>query len=128
LLYREGQVIVQRRKDYGAAAKAARKSRRSRIPEPAGFTLHRATCSYLARVKSTGIQPAPVDLYQGTVACNQCKPTLEKPAPPTPPDESVDEYLQRANGRLLEQLGEVIDVDAELALLKERVGENDGGV
>jgi hypothetical protein len=129
LLYREGQVIVQRTKDYGAAAKAARKARRSRVPEPAGWTLHRATCSYLLRVRSKPLQPAPADLYDGTVACHACKPSLEKPAPPTTPDDlDVDGYLHRANEALVEQLGEVIDVDADLARLKEEVGDKDGGL
>lgn len=68
-LFRKGYVITPRSKHYKRPAK-----RRSTIPVPPGYTLHRETCGYVRR--STRLMPAPVDPYPGTTACPYCKPSL----------------------------------------------------
>ena len=70
-LYRKGFVVLPRSRRYPST----KRDRRSRVPEPPGFTLHREGCGYVQRSPSRMI-PAPADPYPGTVDCPYCKPSL----------------------------------------------------
>jgi hypothetical protein len=68
-LFRKGYVVLPRIRHYAKQGK-----RRSRVPEPPGYTLHRETCAYVKR--STRHVPAPIEPYPGTVTCPYCRPSL----------------------------------------------------
>ncbi|HYJ33801.1 MAG TPA: hypothetical protein VE326_11330 [Candidatus Binatia bacterium] len=52
-----------------------RRKKHKRARPQVGFTLHEATCGYVARAGDGNVMPAPATPYPNTVDCTYCKPT-----------------------------------------------------
>lgn len=79
-MYREGYVVSRR--------VAQRMPARDRGRRTSGWTLHRASCSWLGRLKEPPY-PAPLTPYSGTVLCHYCKPDPD----PSAESRSTDAQL-----------------------------------
>jgi hypothetical protein len=71
-----GLVVIARQTRYNTQ----QPRRRTKVKE-SQWTLHKADCPYVQRMKRGAPLPAPAHPYPGTVACRTCKP-------PTSPQEA----------------------------------------